>query len=81
MATLKQIADQLIIDLKANAADRDQLFDWYGKIANRLAQRAQRLQVNTSGDANAYLTQEKTAFDAFRAAKEADRIANGETEE
>ena len=79
--TLKQIADQLIADLKANAADKDQLFDWYGKIANRLAQRAQRLQVNTSGDANAYLAQQKAAFEVFRAAREADRLANGETEE
>lgn len=81
MATFKQISDQAIADLKLNASNREQLFDWYGRLAQRLALRAQKLQQTSSTDAAAYLAQEAAAFDLFRATKDAERNANGDPEE
>jgi uncharacterized membrane-anchored protein len=81
MATFKQNLDNFITTLKTDAANEEQLFEWLQRAASRLAQMAQHIQEQTAKDAQSFLMEKKAEFEAYREAKKAARIANGEETE
>lgn len=81
MATFAEVRDQTIAAIKASTTGREQLADWYNRLAGVLAKRAQKLQQNETADMAAFLEAKRAEFIAHRAAKDAERLANGDPEE
>lgn len=81
MASFAEIRDATIASIKTSTNSREQLADWYNRLAGVLARRAQKLQTVEAADVNSFLAGKSAEFTAHRAAKDAERIANGEPEE
>lgn len=81
MATFAEVRDAAITSIRASTNSREQLADWYNRLAGVLARRAQKLQSIEAQDVGTFLAGKSTEFAAHRAAQDAARIANGEPEE
>lgn len=81
MASFAEVRDATVASIKASTNSREQLADWYNRLAGVLARRAQKLQSVEAVDVGSFLEGKKAEFAAHRAAKDAERLANGEPEE
>lgn len=85
--TLKAIGDDVITDLidsctNANGKmDVEKFVNWGQVVAGRIARRVQKRAQNDATDLQEFVKANTAAYRAFREQREAERIANGESEE